>query len=75
MTNFNNGAEFLPKNNPANAESRTAGQPARQDELPPGLLEKIRAQAASLRNTTAFTQAIGVLMRSPHYRYHTIGDL
>ncbi|UPJ41804.1 toxin-activating lysine-acyltransferase [Bradyrhizobium sp. 40] len=26
-------------------------------------------------NATAFTKAIGVLMRSPHYREYTIGDL
>src|SRR3954454_8290375 len=26
-------------------------------------------------NATAFTRAIGVLMRSPHYREYTIGDL
>jgi cytolysin-activating lysine-acyltransferase len=28
-----------------------------------------------LRNALAFTQAVGVLMRSPHYRQYTLADL
>jgi len=42
---------------------------------PTGMTEKIRRDAAALRNALAFTQAIGVLMRSPHYRKYTLGDL
>jgi len=37
--------------------------------------EKIRREAATLRNAVAFTQVVGILMRSPHYRQFTIGDL
>jgi len=75
MSNLNNGTEFAPKNNPGNAGSPAPNHQADRSELPPGVVEKIRAQAASLHNTTAFTQAIGVFMRSPHYREYTIGDL
>ena len=31
--------------------------------------------AATMRNAWAFTQIVGVLMRSPHYRRYTLGDL
>jgi cytolysin-activating lysine-acyltransferase len=31
--------------------------------------------AATLRNALAFTQVVGVLMRSPHYRRYTLADL
>jgi hemolysin-activating ACP:hemolysin acyltransferase len=41
----------------------------------PGLTEKVRRDAAVLRNALAFTQVVGVLMRSPHYRQYTLGDL
>jgi hemolysin-activating ACP:hemolysin acyltransferase len=35
-----------------------------------------RAQrTATLRNALAFTQALGVLMRSPHYRTYTLADI
>jgi len=38
--------------------------------------EKARQQAvAALRNSLAFTQIIGVLMRSDHYKHYTLGDL
>lgn len=40
-----------------------------------GLTEKLRRDAASLRNTVVFTQAVGVLMRSSHYREYKIADL
>jgi hemolysin-activating ACP:hemolysin acyltransferase len=42
---------------------------------PTGLTEKVRRDAAVLRNALAFTQLVGVLMRSPHYRKYTLGDL
>jgi len=45
------------------------------DDKPPPLTEKIRREAAALRNAFAFTQVTGVLMRSPHYRQFTIADL
>jgi len=38
--------------------------------------EKERQKAvAALRNSLAFTQIIGVLMRSEHYKHYTLGDL
>jgi len=45
------------------------------DGKPTGLTEKVRRDAATLRNALAFTQALGVLMRSPHYRKYTLADL
>jgi cytolysin-activating lysine-acyltransferase len=39
------------------------------------ITEKVRREAAALRNALAFTQVVGVLMRSPHYNQLTIGDL
>jgi hemolysin-activating ACP:hemolysin acyltransferase len=35
----------------------------------------VRRDAASLRNSVVFTQAVGVLMRSPHYSQYKIKDL
>lgn len=40
-----------------------------------GMTEKIRRDAVALRNALAFTQAVGVLMRSPHYKKLTLADL
>ena len=40
-----------------------------------GMTEKIRRDAATLRNALAFTQTLGVLMRSPHYRQYTLADI
>ena len=42
---------------------------------PTGLTEKVRRDAAVLRNALAFTQVVGLLMRSQHYKQYTIGDL
>jgi len=39
------------------------------------LTEKVRREATVLRNAVAFTQVVGVLMRSPHYRQYTLADL
>ena len=39
------------------------------------MTEKIRRDAAALRNALAFTQALGVLMRSPHYKDYKLADL
>jgi cytolysin-activating lysine-acyltransferase len=46
-----------------------------QAQEPLGITEKVQRDAASLRNAVAFTQAAGVLMRSPHYKEYKIGDL
>jgi len=55
------------------ASSPPAPGPA--DGKPTGLTEKIRRDAAALRNALAFTQALGVLMRSPHYKDYKLADL
>src|SRR5215468_11240362 len=67
------------------AQDPAAQSDARSTSLPPpqpaadgkitGLTEKVRRDAAVLRNALAFTQVVGVLMRSPHYKQYTIGDL
>jgi hemolysin-activating ACP:hemolysin acyltransferase len=49
--------------------------PANADRTMSGLTEKVRRETAVLRNALAFTQILGVLMRSPHYRQCAIGDL
>jgi cytolysin-activating lysine-acyltransferase len=49
--------------------------PELSDGKPTPLTESIRRQAAALRNSLAFTQVVGVLMRSPHYRQYTLADL
>lgn len=56
------------RQNSSSPSATPAGEPA-------GLTEKVRRDAASLRNSLAFTQAIGVLMRSPHYSEYKIADL
>ena len=67
------------------ARDQAAQSDARSTSLPPpqaaadgkktGLTEKVRRDAAVLRNALAFTQVVGVLMRSAHYKQYTIGDL
>ena len=62
----------------AQSDASSAASPPSQAATaskPTGMTEKIRRDAAALRNALAFTQAIGVLMRSPHYRQYTLGDL
>ena len=62
----------------AQSDASAAASPPSQATAagkPIGMTEKIRRDAAALRNALAFTQAIGVLMRSPHYRQYTLGDL
>jgi hemolysin-activating ACP:hemolysin acyltransferase len=49
--------------------------PVKPANQPTGLTEKVRRDAASLRNSLVFTQSVGVLMRSPHYKEYKIGDL
>ena len=50
-------------------------QQVKPADEPTGLTEKVRRDAASLRNSLAFTQAVGVLMRSSHYKEYKICDL
>src|SRR5580698_7565204 len=50
-------------------------QPARPADEPEGITEKVRRDAATLRNAVGFTQAVGILMRSPHYKQYKIADL
>jgi hemolysin-activating ACP:hemolysin acyltransferase len=45
------------------------------DGQPTAFSEKVRRDAATLRNALAFTQIVGVLMRSAHYRRYTLSDL
>ena len=60
---------------PAADAPKAAPSAAPADNKPSGLTEKVRRDAATLRNALAFTQALGVLMRSPHYRTCTLADL
>lgn len=50
-------------------------QQVKPADEPTGLTEKVRRDATSLRNSLAFTQAVGVLMRSSHYKEYKICDL
>jgi hemolysin-activating ACP:hemolysin acyltransferase len=53
------------------SNNQNTQQPSEQTSM----TAKVRREAASLRNALAFTQVVGVLMRSPHYRQYTIADL
>jgi hemolysin-activating ACP:hemolysin acyltransferase len=56
------------------ASQKTSAQPGNGGG--PAIPEKDRQKAlAALRNSLAFTQIIGVLMRSEHYKHYTLGDL
>ena len=58
------------------SDQSAASEPsAVADDQPRALNEKVSRDAATLRNALAFTQMIGVLMRSGHYRRYTLGDL
>jgi cytolysin-activating lysine-acyltransferase len=62
----------------AQSDASSASLPLPQptaDGRAAGLTEKVRRDATVLRNALAFTQVVGVLMRSPHYKQYTIGDL
>jgi hemolysin-activating ACP:hemolysin acyltransferase len=66
------------KDPPASQVSGSASPaetPGVGDGTPTALTESIRRQAATLRNSLAFAQVVGVLMRSPHYRQYTLADL
>ena len=77
MSDISNGTNFVSQANGAAGHGGAAPDLPRSpgNDMPPGIVDRIRAQAEALRNATAFTQAVGVLMRSPHYRDYTIGDL
>ena len=62
----------------AQSDTGSASSPTAQSTTEPqraGLSEKVRRDAAVLRNALAFTQVVGLLMRSQHYKQYTIGDL
>jgi hemolysin-activating ACP:hemolysin acyltransferase len=60
----------------SNIGSASSPQPqATASGKPTGLTEKVRRDAAILRNALAFTQLVGLLMRSSHYRQYTLADL
>lgn len=58
---------------PGTSAPKEAPQDA--DSKPSSLIEKVRRDSGTLRNALAFTQVVGVLMRSPRYRRFTLGDL
>jgi len=60
---------------PSTPSGAASASPGSAPPTPKGMTEKIRRDAAALRNALAFTQAVGVLMRSPHYRKYTLADL
>jgi hemolysin-activating ACP:hemolysin acyltransferase len=39
------------------------------------LTQKVRQQVNAMQNSVAFTQIVGVMMRSQHYRAYTLADL
>jgi cytolysin-activating lysine-acyltransferase len=59
----------------AAASAAPTETPQTADSKPTPLTEKIHHQAATLRNALAFTQVVGVLMRSPHYSQYKLADL
>ncbi len=77
MSNLNNAASSPPGSNGADVPGSQTPDPQanRREDGSVGITDKMRLQAASLQNAVAFTQAIGVLMRSSNYRQYTIGDL
>ena len=57
----------------APASPQAPQQPAGATVTP--LTEKVRREAAQLRNALAFTQIVGVLMSSSHYKEYKVSDL
>lgn len=55
------------------ASAQAPQQPAGATVTP--LTEKVRREAAQLRNAMAFTQIVGVLMSSSHYKEYKVADL
>ena len=73
-------------NDPANVAAAPAAASSAGIASPPGsqqaagatmtpITEKVRREAAQLRNALAFTQIVGVLMSSSHYKKYTVADL
>jgi hemolysin-activating ACP:hemolysin acyltransferase len=60
---------------PSEAPASAAASHASADGTVVGMAENIQRDAATLRNALAFTQALGVMMRSPHYKKCTFADL
>jgi len=68
----------MPQDPSAQSDTGSASSPSAQataERQRTGLTEKVRRDAAVLRNALAFTQVVGLLMRSQHYKQYTIGDL
>ena len=73
-------------NDPANVTAAPAAASSAGMTSPPGsqqatgatvmpITEKVRREAAQLRNALAFTQIVGVMMSSSHYKKYTVADL
>jgi hemolysin-activating ACP:hemolysin acyltransferase len=59
---------------PSNGKSGGAA-PKAQSLGDAALSQKARQQVAAMQNSVAFTQIVGVMMRSQHYRTYTLADL
>ena len=60
---------------PAAKPSDAKSSEVRPSDEAAGITDKVRRDAATLRNAVAFTQAVGILIRSPHYKQYKIADL
>jgi|SRR5215475_8012744 len=63
--------------NETSAQNNAATAPDAQAGLgtSPSVTARVQREAAVLRNALAFTQVVGVLMRSAHYKQYTLADL
>src|SRR5215813_11699052 len=75
-----------PATDPANVTAAPAATSSAGTASPPGpqqaagatvtpLTAQVRREAAQLRNAMAFTQIVGVLMSSSHYKEYKVADL
>jgi cytolysin-activating lysine-acyltransferase len=55
--------------------SETGAAPKAQSLGDAALSQKARQQVAAMQNAVAFTQIVGVMMRSQHYRAYKLADL
>ena len=61
---------------PSNGKSSEPGPAPKAQSLgDAALTQKVRQQVAAMQNSVAFTQIVGVMMRSQHYRAYTLADL
>lgn len=78
-----NGTQSPASQEPAIAtesiKAPVANPPNEALKIPPSQATALKGRAnrdaTTLRNALSFTQVVGVLMRSPHYRRYTLGDL